>query len=319
MSYIYRAFGFMLNLIYSFTENYGIAIILLTLLIKMILLPLTLKQQKSMTKMQRMQPKLAELQEKYKYDKDRASQETMKLYKEYGVNPMGGCLPLIIQFPILIAFYRVIQQPVQYVLGYSKKALSAALKANGISETAAGGQIILAEKLGELNFDFFGLDLATTPWEEIKLLMAGKAGAIALTALIIPVLSCLTTYLTSKVSTALNNKKKDKEEKKEEKKPQRILSPDQKTSSGADNSAQSMTKSMTYFMPIMTLWLTLTFPAALGLYWTVSNVLSLVQTIVLNGYYNNKLAVEIEKQDMEREQKIQEKMKKYNMKKKKRG
>ena len=80
-----------------------------------------------------------------------------------------------------------------------------------------------------------------------------------------------------------------------------------------------MTKSMTYFMPIMTLWLTLTFPSALGLYWTVSNVLSLAQTILLNGYYNKKLEKEIEAQDMEREQKIQEKMKKYNMKKKKRG
>jgi len=316
MSYIYRAFGFMLNLIYNVVENYGIAIILLTLLIKLLLLPLTLKQQKSMTKMQRMQPKLAALQEKYKYDKDKMSQETMKLYKEYGVNPMGGCLPLIIQFPILIAFYRVIQQPVQYVLGYTKKALASALKANGIAQNAAGAQILLAEKLGKLNFDFFGLDLAATPWEEIKLLMAGKAGAIALTALIIPALSCITTYLTSKVSTAMN---KNKQDKKEEKKPERILSPDQKKTQGGDNSQESMTKSMSIFMPIMTLWLTLTFPAALGLYWTVSNVLSLIQTILLNGYYNKKLAVEIEMQDKEREKKLEEKMKKYNMKKKKRG
>ena len=70
MSYIYRAFGFMLNVIYGVVQNYGIAIILLTIIIKLLVLPLTLKQQKSMTKMQRIQPKLAELQEKYKYDKE---------------------------------------------------------------------------------------------------------------------------------------------------------------------------------------------------------------------------------------------------------
>lgn len=314
MSYIYRALGFMLNIIYGAIENYGIAIILLTILIKLLVLPLTLKQQKSMTKMQQMQPKLKEVQEKYKYDKDKASQETMKLYKEYGVNPMGGCLPLLIQFPILIAFYRVIQQPVKYVLGYSAKELAKALKTYGLAETSAGAQIVLAEKLGKLNFDFFGLDLSQTPWEEIKLLMAGKAGLVALTALIIPVLACVTTYLTSKVSTAIN---KNKEEKKEEK-PQRILSPDQKAGS-ADNSAQAMTQSMTYFMPLMTLWLTLTFPSAMGLYWTVSNILALFQTVVLNGYYNDKLKAEIERQDKEREEKLQAKMKKYNIKKKKRG
>lgn len=315
MSYIYRAFGWMLNIIYGLVENYGIAIILFTLLIKIILLPLTLKQQKSMTKMQRIQPKLTELTEKYKYDKEKQSQETMRLYKEYGVNPMGGCLPLLIQFPILIAFYQVIQKPMQYVIGFGTDKIAELLKAEGIKETLAGAQILLAEKLGKLNFDFFGLDLAVTPWDELKAFMAGTAGAMALTALIIPVLSCVTTYLSSKISTMMNGKKK--EEKKEEKAPERILSPDQKKTN--ENSAESMTKTMTYFMPLMTLWLTFTFPAAMGLYWTVSNILGLVQSIVLNGYYNKKLQAEIELTDKAREEKIQAKMKRYNMKKKKRG
>ncbi len=315
MSYIYKAFGFMLNLIYGIVENYGIAIILLTLIIKIILLPLTLKQQKSMTKTQKIQPKLQEIMEKYKYDKERQSQETMKLYKEYGVNPMGGCLPLLIQFPILIAFYQVIQKPVQYVLGYTAKEVTALLKAEGISEKIAGAQIALAEKMGELDFNFFGLDLATTPWEELKGVFAGTVGLVGLTALIIPVLSCVTTLLTSKISTMMNGKK---EEKKEKKAPQRVLSPDQKTA-GNENSAESMTKTMTYVMPAMTLWLTFTFPAAMGLYWTVSNVLGLLQNVVLNKYYNIKLSKEIELKDEERQKKIDEKMKRYNMKKKKRG
>ncbi len=315
MSYIYRAFGYMLNLIYGFVENYGIAIILFTILIKILLLPLTLKQQKSMTKTQKLQPKIAEITEKYKNDKEKQSQETMKLYREYGVNPMGGCLPLLIQFPILIAFYQVIQKPTQYVLGYSLDKIESLLSSHGISQNVAGAQITLAEKLGKLNFDFFGLDLAVTPWTELKAFFAGTAGAIALTALVIPVLSCVTTYLTSKISTMMNSKKKEGEEK--PKKAERILSPDQKAPT--ENGAESMTKSMNVFMPLMTLWLTFTFPAALGLYWTVSNVLSLIQNILLNNYYNRKLAVEIEFKDAQIQKKIDEKMKRYNMKKKKRG
>lgn len=311
MSWLYQGFGFMLNLIYGIVKNYGLAIILFTLLIKIIVLPLTLKQQKSMTKMQRMQPKLKEIQEKYKDDKDKTAQETMKLYKEYGVSPMGGCLPLLIQFPILIAFYQVIQKPVEYMLGKSSGEIAKLITQMGLEPKKGGVQIQLAKAKEWLDFDFFGIDLSAVPWEEIKAFMAGKVGALALVALIIPALACLTTYLTSKISSSMNQTKK---EEKEEKKPQRVLSPDQKKTDA--NSGESMTKSMTLMMPFMTLFFTLTLPAALGLYWTISNVLSMVQTVLLNGYYNKKLAVEIEAQDKIREEKIKEKMKKYNMKKK---
>ncbi len=317
MSYIYKAFGFMLNLIYGLVENYGVAIILLTLLIKIILLPLTLKQQKSMTKTQKLQPKLQEVMEKFKYDKERQSQETMKLYKEYGVNPMGGCLPLLIQFPILIAFYQVIQKPVQYVLGYTTKEITSFLKLHEISSKTAGAQIELAKKLGELNFDFFGLDLSATPWADVSAMFTKGITVVGLTALIIPALSCITTFLSGKISTMMNGKKK--EEKAKEKAPARVLSPDQKKATTNENPGEGMAKTMTYFMPLMTLWLTFTFPAALGLYWTVSNVLGLLQNILLNKYYNKKLALEIELKDEEKQKKIEEKMKKYNMKKKKRG
>lgn len=312
MSWLYNAFGYVLNFIYGFVSNYGLAIILLTLFIKIILLPLSLKQQKSMTKMQRIQPKLKEIQEKYKDDKDKSAQETMKLYKEYGVSPMGGCLPLLIQFPILIAFYSVIREPVEYMLGYSADKIASMLKAVGI-KNSSGAQILLAKKEGLINFDFLGLDLSANPWDELKGIMAdGKINWIVLTVLIIPILACVTTYLTSKVSSAINKSKK--EEKTPENKPQRILSAEQKT--GNANTGESMTKSMTYMMPLMTLFFTFTLPAAMGLYWTVSNVLSIVQTVLLNNYYNKKMAVEIEDQDKIREAKIQEKIKKYNMKKK---
>jgi YidC/Oxa1 family membrane protein insertase len=103
--------GWILASIYDVVGNYGISIILLTILIKVVLLPLGVKQIKSMQAMQSIQPKVKDLQKKYKGNKAKIQEETMKLYKEAGVNPLGGCLPLLLQFPILISMYAVIRAP----------------------------------------------------------------------------------------------------------------------------------------------------------------------------------------------------------------
>lgn len=311
--------GYILGWIYEFVQNYGVAVILFTVLIKLILLPLGLKQQKSMTKMQKIQPKLKEIQDKYQYDQQKASQEMMKLYKEYGVNPTGGCLPLLVQFPIIIGLYNVIYKPLTYMLHYGADKVAALQKAHNLTGAAAArsAEILIAKGEKLLNFDFFGLDLSVVPNDVLKQLFAGKTGIIALTVLIIPILATLTTVLTSKITTYIN-KPKDGEKKNDEP-PKRVLSPDQKTAESGQ-SAEAMTKSMTYVMPIMTLWFTLTLPSTLGLYWTISNIVSLAQTVLLNGYYNKKLTDEIAKEDIVREQKLLEKQKKYNIqKKKKRG
>jgi YidC/Oxa1 family membrane protein insertase len=106
-----NAIGAILAWIYGLVGNFGVSIIILTLLIRIVLLPLGIKQIKSMGAMQAIQPKVKELQKKYKGNKQKAQEETMKLYKEAGVNPLGGCLPLLLQFPILIAMYAVIRPP----------------------------------------------------------------------------------------------------------------------------------------------------------------------------------------------------------------
>ena len=103
--------GWVLATIYRFIPNYGVSIILLTLLIKFLLVPLGVKQIKSMQLMQSIQPKIKDIQKKYKGNKAKTQEETMKLYKEAGVNPLGGCLPLLLQFPILISMYAVIRMP----------------------------------------------------------------------------------------------------------------------------------------------------------------------------------------------------------------
>mgnify|MGYP006279223695 CR=1 FL=1 len=104
-----------IGLDFKLISGYAIAIIIATIILKFILLPLTLKQTKSMKNMQKIQPKLQELQKKYKDDKETLNMKTMELYKEHKVNPFGGCLPIIIQFPIIIGFFNVLRNPVKFV------------------------------------------------------------------------------------------------------------------------------------------------------------------------------------------------------------
>ena len=108
------AIGWLLAWLYDLTGNFGFAIIILTIVFRVVLLPLGIKQIKSMQAMQALQPKIKEIQKKYKGNKQKIQEQTMKLYQEYGVNPLGGCLPLLLQFPILIAMYAVIRAPVPY-------------------------------------------------------------------------------------------------------------------------------------------------------------------------------------------------------------
>src|SRR5919106_4802097 len=105
--------GTLLSFFYSIIPSYGIAIILLTISVRILLLPLTIKQTKSMQQMQKIQPKVKELQRKYKGNRQKLNQELMALYKEHQVNPLGGCLPLLLQLPVFFALFSVLNTPVQ--------------------------------------------------------------------------------------------------------------------------------------------------------------------------------------------------------------
>lgn len=109
MSIIITPLRWILDLLYGFVGNYGVAIILFTLVIKLIILPLDIKQRHSMRKMQDIQPKIDEINKKYEKDPEKRSAKTMELYKKEKVNPMGGCLPMLIQMPILFAMFAVMR------------------------------------------------------------------------------------------------------------------------------------------------------------------------------------------------------------------
>ena len=114
---ITRPMGFIIEHIYNLVSNYGLAIIIFTILIKLILIPLNIHSQKAMKKQQKIQPLMAELQKKYANDQEKLQREMMKIYKENNISMTGGCLPMLIQMPILIGLYQVIQKPLSYLAG----------------------------------------------------------------------------------------------------------------------------------------------------------------------------------------------------------
>ncbi len=261
--------GYLFKGIYLFVNNYGFTIILFTLAIKLLLLPLNINQQKSMKKMQGLQPRLAKIQEKYANDKEKQSQETMKLYQEAGVNPMGGCLPMLIQLPILFALYNIIRKPMSYIMMLGQEQI---LKINEIitgkaEQFAALNQIKLAtelekniDKLGNLveksnliDFNFFGFNLSETPSFEFI--------SQNLEYAIIPVLAGLTTYLVSVISSKMSG-------------------------NASNNEAANSMKTMNMIFPFMTAWFAITLPAGLGLYWTISNLFQIGQMFFLNKVLN---------------------------------
>lgn len=269
MDIIYRILGEILRFIYNFTNNFGWAIVIFTVLVRLCMLPLTIKQQKSMDNMQKIQPELNAIQKKYQHDKDKLNEETMKLYQKYNINPMGGCLPLLIQMPILLAIYGVIQNPITYVLkqtpsvevltalcqkpsntqldvvcfvtNYFEKAVEALKNANLTFDLEAL----------KMNFNFLGLNLGYTP----------QANNGHYFLYLIPILSIITSFLVNKVSQPKNEPNKQ-------------------------NDQQAQMQTMQYIFPFMTGYFCYILPAAMGIYWITGNILQMAQTWLLRALKN---------------------------------
>jgi len=137
-----QVMGVILRFFYNIVPNYGVSLILFTIVIKILLIPLTVKQQKSTLKMQRVQPLIKELQEKYKNDKEKLNMETMKLYKEHGANPLAGCLPMLIQMPILLSLWWVIRSPITYMMGIDLQYLIVQLNYWIVEQVAARNLVL---------------------------------------------------------------------------------------------------------------------------------------------------------------------------------
>ncbi len=187
---ISKVLGSFLFQIYSVVGNYAFAIIIFTVVVKLLLLPLTFKQLKSQKDMQAVQPKIQELQKKYKNDKETLNVKTMELYKEHKINPMAGCLPLLVQMPILFGLFRALREPVEYV--FASAGEQAAVLAANATDVAFLWMPNLVEP-----------DLITN-------IMPSATGFMATLPGLLPLLAAVLTYVQSKqmnTSTGANAKK----------------------------------------------------------------------------------------------------------------
>ncbi len=296
---ITRPLGFVIRMIYNLVQNYGLTIILFTIAIKLILMPLQVKSQKAMKKQQKIQPIIAELQKKYANDQQKLQQEMMKVYKENGVSMTGGCLPLLIQMPILFALYRVIQRPITYIRGvnfYDDSVIKSVenivsqmkekfpdvigkISTMSVEQIQKSYQIQLstwADKLGlggelgwHINFNFLGLDLSGVPSKSLVAIRTGDFSDIGTVLLIlIPIFAILTTWLSMHISQKLTQNPNVKQ--------------------NDDDPAQSMSKSMNLMMPIMTGFFTFSLPSGIGIYWIISSVMQILQQYALDKYLDQK-------------------------------
>ncbi|WP_295765287.1 YidC/Oxa1 family membrane protein insertase [uncultured Oscillibacter sp.] len=309
-------FAWLVRLFYNLTGSYGMAIILFTLVIKLIMLPFQMKSKKSMMRMSRMNGRLQEIQKKYANNQTKQAEEMQKLYAEEGVNPMSGCLWSFLPFPVLLALYSIIRQPIthfmtlssdvvqQMVDAVAKAGLSlegiaqmkdgAAVVRDGVTQLMPYGQINLVTTIssqlpevgssveGWINMDYtsFGLDMAADPWSMVKGFSFSWA---AIGLILIPILAGASQFLLTRITM--------------------------KHQPAADASANAMNRTM-MFMPLFSVYIAFTMPAALGLYWIAQSGISAVQEFLMGRFFNKRMEEEenarYEARQAERKRKMEE-------------
>ena len=272
LDFIAVPFGYVMRFIYELVGNYGLSIILFTLLTQLLMLPITWKQKKGMMDMQRLQPKMLELQKRYANNREKYAQEVQKLYDQEGISPFSGCLPMLITLPIMMGLYYVVAQPLRYFMGLSVEEVATLADALGVTggsaytqQIAVAGELYqhfdevqgLVPGLMKVNFNFLGLNLASTPsFRDFGLLW------------IIPILSGATAFLQSYVMRLMQRR-------------QGVV---QDAATGASNTM------MNVMMPAMSIYFGFILPAGLGVYWTISNIFGILQQVFLQKFYKKKLA-----------------------------
>ena len=277
-------FGYLLNIINDFVGNYGLSIILFTVIIKILMLPLSIKQQKTMKKSAQIQEQVKILQFKYKNDPEKLNREMMDLYKKENMSPFSGCLSTIVQFILLISIFYMVRFPLTYMEKIDKNQLDTyvqQMKDDGMAVSQAYSEIDIVREINylkdkfpedenlnkiNLNMQFFGLDLGKIPQQNLG----------DWTVYIIPILYIISTFISMRITTAMQDKTKSKDdviditEKKEEEKNEM-----------EDAMAQS-NKMMSWMMPIMSVSISLVAPLGLALYWLVNNILMIGERLILN-------------------------------------
>lgn len=274
MNFIYSIFGYILKgCSWIVGNNYTVALLLFALVMKIILFPLGIKQQKNLVKQAKLRPKEMAIRKRYagrtdKPTQEKMQQEIMALYQKENFNPMGGCLPLLLQFPIIIALYQVIRNPLQYLCGFTTDTISKIAEIANISTASGDLPLItfirdniatIGEHLPEgfqisqlPNFDVFGwIDLAQTP------------SAVKGWLLLIPVITFVGSFFSMKLTRKYT-----------------YQAPQQQDAANG----LSM-KIMDLFAPLLSTWISYTLPGVIGMYWFYQNVFGVLQQFVLSKMY----------------------------------
>ena len=283
-------FGYLLDWLYTFTNNYGLALILFSLIVKLVLLPMSVKSKKSMLKMSRLSPQVKALEAKYGDDKQKYQLAVQQMYKEEGVSMGGGCLWSFIPLIILLPLYYVIREPITYMMHNSRsisEAIVAFIQASGenLGKNSYYAQLAAAGHIGDymeelkslavtananlqaMNFQFLGIDLAGIPsfrfwdcegWGEIGLFL-------------IPVVSAGLQAASMWISQKMNN--------------QVATNADGEQDVDAAKTANQTNATMMLMMPLMSLWIGFSMPAAISIYWIAQAVFGAVQDYFLTKHY----------------------------------
>lgn len=294
--------GLIMRLLYNVLHSYGWSLILFTILVKLVMVPLSVKQQKSSAKMAVIQPQLQEIQKMYAKNQQKMNEEMQKLYQRENYNPAGGCLPMLITFLVMFGLIDVIYNPMQHILGIDKTVIAQAteimqnlgvafsqyspqtgiissLQANPQAYAALGADVV--SKVQAFNLNFMGINLGETPTFALNVL------------LLIPVLSGITAFLTAWI-------------------------PMKNNPAAMEGPGAGTMKTMMLFSPLMSLYIAFKVPAGVGMYWILSNVFSMVQSLVLNKFYNPKEMAEKAKKESE-ERREKERQERIEAKKKARS
>ena len=290
-------FGWLIAQLYQLTSNYGLALIIFAVLVKIILFPVTAKSKRSTMKMSRLSPRVQALQKKYENDPQKQNEEMRKLYQEEGVSMGGGCLWSLVPLLILLPLYTVIREPITYILQVSGETAAGiveliknAAPEGTFSSNVYYDQIVAATLIPQytqqiqaaypdisqlalqgINFGFLGIDLGITPnfnifaWEVYNWATFG--------AFLVPVLSAGSQVLSMFISTKMNNSVITDEKGLQDKE------------TAKNSQANQTSKTMMWIMPLMSLWIGFTVPCALSLYWLLQGVISTVMDIYLTKKY----------------------------------
>lgn len=279
-------FGYILNFIYNIVQNYGVAIIIFTVLLKICMLPINIKQQRTMKKSAKLQKKVKELQEKYSKDTMKLNQEMMDLYKSENMSPFSGCLSSIVQMVIIISIFFLVSRPLTFMLHVDSELINNYIKEiqDNSSERVNYQEIaVIREKSSQdervkLNMDFLGLDLSSIPSQNYS----------DWKVFVIPVLYVVTSIISMRVTTNMQGAgNKENDNIKAEDKNNDIDKEKSEKQDDVADTMEEMNKSMRYMTPIMSVSISLIAPLGLALYWFVNNLLMIIERLAINKFFKD--------------------------------